>query len=129
MFTPYARDTAGALPWERFPAAAGSYAAGQLLNIVNGQLTAIGSASTTTPAYLCMAEVTVQAGALIPVVRVKHDTVFETTLSAAATSAKIGTKLQVAAGGLQANAAAEGSFEVVYLEDTAAGSTVRGRFA
>lgn len=129
MFTPHTRDTAGALPWEYFPAAAGSYKAGQLLKIDGGQLTAVSAASTTTPPYLCMADATVEAGGMIPVVRVKHDTVFETTLSAAAESAATGAKLQVAAGGLQVNAAAEGSFELVYVDGTEAGSTVRGRFA
>lgn len=129
MFTPYARDTAGALPWEYYPAAAGTYVAGQLLKISNGQLAAVSTASTTTPPYLCMADATVEAGGMLPVVRVKHDTVFETTLSAAAESAAVGAKLQVAAGGLQANAATAGSFELVWAEGTEAGSTVRGRFA
>ena len=129
MFTPHKRDTAGALPWEYLTAAAGAYKAGQLLNLKDGQLTAVSAASTTTPPYLCMADITVEAGGVVPCVRVKHDTIFETQLSAETAAAAVGSKLQVAAGGLQVNGAANGSFELCYVEDTAAGSTVRGRFA
>lgn len=129
MFTPHKRDTAGALPWEYIPAAAGTYKAGQLLTVSAGKLAAVSAASTTTPPYLCMADATVEAGHPLPVVRVTRDTIFETQLSAAAADAAIGSKLQVAAGGLQVNAAAAGSFELTGVEDTAAGSTVFGRFA
>lgn len=129
MFTPHKRDTAGALPWEYLGAAAGTYKAGQMLNLKNGQLTAVSAASTTTPPYLCMADITVEAGGTVPCVRVKNDTIFETQLSAEAADAAVGAKLQVAAGGLQVNAAAAGTFELCYIEATAAGSTVRGRFA
>ena len=129
MFTPHKRDTAGALPWEYRAAAAGTYKAGQLLNVKNGRLEAVSAASATTPPYLCMADITVEAGGVVPCVRVKHDTIFETQLSAETEGAVVGAKLQVAAGGLQVNGAAAGSFEVCYVEDTAAGGTVRGRFA
>jgi hypothetical protein len=76
-----------------------------------------------------MADITVAAGDNVPVVRVRNDRIFETTLSAAATSATVGTKLEVTAGGMEADAAAAGTFEVVSLSGTAAGSTVYGRFA
>ena len=60
---------------------------------------------------------------------------FETELAAEATAVKVGTKLQVASGGLKAkyvtggsSSAAPGTFEVVSLEGTEAGSMIRGRF-
>lgn len=114
--------------WEEFPAKAGSYMAGQLLTIADGLLAPLDGASTTTPPYLCQTDRTVTEGETIPVVRVSYDTIYETSLSADAADAKIGTMLQVSAGGKQADAGAEGSFEVVYIEDTAAGSVVQGRF-
>lgn len=128
MFSPHKTDTGAVLPWEYMPAAAGTYQAGQLLNTVSGSLTPVSTASTTTPGYLCMANITVTAGQLVPVTRIQHTAIYETQLSAEAADAAEGTKLQVSAGGLQVDAAAAGSFEVTYIEDTAAGSMVRGRF-
>ena len=128
MFSPHTTDTGAVLPWEYMPAAAGTYQAGQLLNAKNGSLTPVSAASPTTPGYLCMANITVTAGQLVPVTRIQHTAIYETQLSAEAAAAAEGTKLQVSAGGLQVDATAAGSFEVTYIEGTAAGSMVRGRF-
>lgn len=128
MFSPHKTDTGAVLPWEYMPAAAGTYQAGQLLNAKNGSLTPVSAASTTTPGYLCMANITVTAGQLVPVTRIQHTAIYETQLSAEAADAAEGTKLQVSAGGLQVDAGATGSFEVTYIEGTAAGSMVCGRF-
>ena len=127
MFLPHKSDN-GLQPWEYYPAAAGTYEVGQLLNISDGQLVEVTEASATTPAYLCMGRATVEAGEILPVIRVTHDMIYETTLSAEAADAKIGTKLQVSAGGLQVDATADGTFEATYIEDTAADSIVHGRF-
>jgi hypothetical protein len=59
---------------------------------------------------------------------VADDAVYQTRLSAEAAAAAPGTKLEVSAGGLLADAAATGTFEVVHLEGTAADSIVYGRF-
>lgn len=128
MFFVHKTDTGAVPPWEYMPAAAGTYQAGQLLNAKDGALTPISAASPTTPAYLCMANITVTAGQVVPVTRIQHTAIYETQLSAAAENAAEGAKLQVSAGGLQADAAAAGSFEVTYIEDTAAGAMVQGRF-
>ena len=128
MFSPHKTDTGAVLPWEYMPATAGTYQAGQLLNAVGGSLTPVSAASTTTPGYLCMANITVTSGQLVPVTRIQHNAIYETQLSAAAEGAAEGTKLQVSAGGLQVDAAATGSFEVTYIEGTTAGAMVRGRF-
>lgn len=127
-FCPVKSDHGAATPWEYYPGAAGTYKVGQMLKVANGKVTALGAASTTTPPYICMAEKTIEAGENLPVIRVGKDRIFETTLAAAAAEATIGTKLQVAADGLTASGAAAGTFEVVWLEDTAAGSIVHGRF-
>jgi hypothetical protein len=128
MISPYKSDSGAQVPWEYLPGAAGTYQAGQLLKVTAGKLAVVTAASTTTPPYLCMADITVTADELVPVTRIQDDMIYETELSAAAADAKIGSKLQVAAGGTQVNAAAEGSFEVTYLDNTAAGSRVLGRF-
>lgn len=128
MFRPHMSNTGAVLPFEYLPAAAGDYEAGQLLNVSGGKLTALSAASTTTPPYLCMGKHSVADGEHLPVTRVTDDVIYETELGAAAADAAIGTKLEVSADGLTADAAAAGTFEVVYLDGTAQGSMVRGRF-
>lgn len=128
MFEFHKTDTGAAAPWEYLPAAAGTYEVGQLLNVADGKLTAVDAAQTTTPPYLCMGNKTLADGEILPVVRVSDDAIYMTKLSAEAAAAKVGTKLQVSAGGKEADAAAEGTFEVTALEGTAAGDTVYGRF-
>ena len=128
MFSPHKNDTGAVLPWEYLPAAADTYEAGQLLQVTDGKLAAISAASTTTPPYLCMASITVEDGELLPVTRIDKDTIYESMLSAEAAEAKLGTKLQISAGGKEVDATVSGSFEVVAVEGTAAGSIVYGRF-
>lgn len=128
MFMPHSYDSA-LQPWEYPAAAAGTYKVGQALKLASGKVTATGAALTTTPPYICMADITVADGEPVPVIRTKHDIIFETTLSAAAESAAVGSKLQVSKDGLTVDAAAAGTFEVVHLAGTAAGDMVRGRFA
>ena len=128
MFLPHKSDTGAVQPWEYIPAAAGTYQVGQLLNISGGKLAALTAAATTTPPYLCMSEITVEDGENVPVIRVSDDVIYETRLSAEAADAVVGTKLEVSKGGLLADAAATGTFEIVYIEDTAADSVVTGRF-
>ena len=127
MFSP--KHMTGVLqPWEQLPAAAGTYTVGQLVNAANGKLSPIAGASNTTPGYLCMANVTLAEGELLPVARVAKNEIYITQLSAETAGAVVGGKLQVSAGGLQVDGAAAGTFEVVEAEGTAAGSEVCGRF-
>lgn len=129
MFNPHTTDTGAVLPWEYLPAAAGTYKAGQLLNISGGKLATISAASKTTPQYLCMADITAAAGDPVPVTRITHAAIYETTLSVDTAAAVPGGMLEVSAGGTQVDGTAAGTFEVVYADGTAAGDMVRGRFA
>lgn len=127
MFLPHKSDN-GLQPFEYHPAAAGTYEIGQMLNVTDGKLAAIEAACKTTPAYVSMARGTVADGEVLPVIRVNHEMVFATTLSAETAGAKLGALLEVSAGGKEADGAAAGTFEVTGAEGTAAGSTVYGRF-
>ena len=129
MFIIHKHDTGARQPWEYMGAAAGTYKAGQALTVTNGQLAPISTALKTTPPYICMADVTVVEGQTLPVIRVTDKAIYATELSAEAADAKAGAKLEVSAGGLQVDAAVAGTFEVVDIEGTAAGSVVYGRFA
>ena len=127
MFVPVKSNTGAMLPWEYLGAAAGTYQAGQMLTVTNGKLAKLGAASTTTPPYLCMADVTAAEGQIIPVTRVEGTFLYETTLSALYADAKPGVKVQVGEDGLTV-AQGSGTFELVDVEGTQAGDTVRGRF-
>lgn len=134
MFIPI-KSTDGAMtPFEYLEAAAGTYQVGQLLNVSGGKLAAIAADQATTPPYVCMQSGTVAAGELLAVTRVHGKYTFESELSAEATAVTVGTKLQVASGGLKAKyvlsstTPVPGTFEVVSLEGTAAGDMIRGRF-
>ena len=128
MLTIYKHDSGARQPWEYRAAAAGTYKAGQALSVTAGQVCPIEAALKTTPPYICMADVTVEEGQSIPVIRVMSNAEYVTTLSADAADAVVGTKLEISAGGLQVDAAAAGTFEVTAIEGTVAGSTVYGRF-
>jgi len=127
MFVPVKNSTGAMVPWEYLPAAAGTYQAGQMLTVKTGQVAAIGKASTTTPPYLCMADVTATDGQVIPVTRVDMDCIYETQLKALYADAKVGVKMQVDADGLTVSQGA-GNFEVVAVDGTQQGSRVCGRF-
>lgn len=125
----YPKNLNGVLqPWERLPAAAGTYQAGQLVNAADGVVKPVSAASATTPGYLCVADVTLAQGDLLPVARIVKDEIYVSQLSVETEGAKVGAKLQVSAGGLQVDGAAAGTFEVVWVAGTAAGSEVHGRF-
>ena len=135
MFIPIKSSDGAMTPFEYLPAAAGTYQVGQLLNVSGGKLAAIAADQATTPPYVCMQSGTVAAGDIIAATRVHGKYIFETELDAAASDAAPGVKLQVASGGLKAkyvtnaqSAAVPGTFEIVSLEGTAAGSVLRGRF-
>lgn len=95
----------------------------------SGQLAA--AAETAKPGYICMQtrNETATAGELIPVIRAEHEIIFETTFSAAASSVKVGSKVTLAADGLQVTGTTtDGIAEVVEMGGNAAGDWVRVRF-
>jgi hypothetical protein len=126
-FTLHQSDNGAVLPWETMAAAAGTYKAGQLLTVTGGRLAAVTAARNTTAPYLCMGDIEAEAGDEIPVTRISESFIYETTLSADTATAAVGGRLNIAAGGLQAGTGT-GTFEIVALDGTKAGDTVRGRW-
>lgn len=84
------------------------------------------------PNYIIMRteEATVKDGTVLPAVKITEDQVWESSLYSAATSAKVGMKVDLSGDGLcvDATKTSKGNFLITYLDDTAAGSVVRGRF-
>lgn len=132
MFLPHKNAAGNVIPWEYLPAAEITPKAGMAMIQRNGNLTA--AVGADKPAYICMAEreSAVEAGEIIPVIRVDESTIYETTNSAAFTSVKLGDKVKLhASDGLQVTATAGGPAEVVWFDDKAkagAGGVVRVRF-
>lgn len=114
---------------EYLPAGAITPKVGMALVMSSGNLALCTGANAPQYISMCEHESTLTAGDVIPVIRASKGMIFETTFSAAATAIKAGNKLTIAADGMQVTATtADGVAEVVSMDGTAAGSTVRVRF-
>lgn len=129
MFLNIKTDDGHVAPFEKLPCSAITPKNGMAMVLSAGKL-AIAS-GTTKPEFICVEEhdAAVAADTLVTVVRVDHDTVYQTTLSAAGTSLNLGDKVTIATDGLRVTATkTDGVAEIVYMDDTATGSMVHVRF-
>ena len=132
MFVPHKNAAGNVIPWETLPAGAITPKAGMAL-VQTGGLLAIATGGSA-PAYISMCErdSACAEGDMIPVIRVDHDTIFETTNSAAFSSVKRGDKVTLHDDGLSVTATAgSGAAEVIDFDDAAvagAGGRVYVRF-
>lgn len=129
MFLNIKTDDGHVAPFEKLPCSAITPKNGMAM-VLNGGKLAIAS-GTTKPEFICVEEhdAAVAADTLVTVVRVDHDTVYQTTLSAAGTSLSLGDKVTIATDGLRVTATkTDGVAEIVYMDDTATGSMVHVRF-
>lgn len=129
MFLNIKTDDGHVAPFEKLPCSAITPKNGMAMVLSSGKL-AIAS-GTTKPEFICVEEhdAAVAADTLVTVVRVDHDTVYQTTLSAAGTSLNLGDKVTIATDGLRVTATkTDGVAEIVYMDDTATGSMVHVRF-
>ena len=129
MFLNIKTDDGHVAPFEKFPCSAITPKNGMAMVLSSGKL-AIAS-GTNKPEFICVEEhdAAVAADTMVTVVRVDHDTVYETTLSAAGTSLALGDKVTLAADGLQVTATkTNGVAEIVYIDGTAVGDKVHVRF-
>jgi len=129
MFLIHSIDDGRNAPLEQLPAGAITPKVGLALTQTDGLLAV--ASGTTKPSYICMAQraAAVASGTVIPVIRVGSDMIFETVFSASASSIKLGNKVTIAGDGLRVTATtSSGVAEVVGMDGTASGSTVRVRF-
>ena len=132
MFIPVKNDTGAPTPWEFLPCGAITPKLGMALIQTSGNLAI--ATGTNKPTYISMVEkeAACTAGDLIPVMRVEPGTIFETELSAAGSSLKLGDKVTLhASNGMQVTATkTDGVAEIVeFLTDAqASGDKVRVRF-
>ena len=121
MFVPHKNAAGNVIPWEYLPAGAITPKAGMALVQSSGNLAV--ASGTTSPTYLSMMEKdsACTAGDIIPVIRVDHDTIYETTNQASFASIKRGDKVTLHTDGLQVTATkTSGIAEVVDFDDVAA---------
>ena len=130
MFLNIKTDDGHVAPFEQFPCSAITPKRGMAMLLSSGKLAI--ATGTNKPEFICVEEhgAAVSAGTPVTVVRVDHDTEYETTISAAGGSLNIGDKVTLhASSGLQVTATTtNGVAEIVAMDGTASGSTVRVRF-
>lgn len=130
MFIPKISDLNIAENWEYLPAGAITPKMGLALTQTEGKLAV--AADTVKPTYICMREQDTPCadGAIIPVIRVRDDIIFETEAQAEMTAVKLGDKVTLHTDGLHVTATtASGVAEVVDMDGTAVGSKIRVRFS
>ena len=129
MFLIHSIDDGHDAPLAYLPAGAITPKVGLALTQSSGLLDV--ASGTTKPSYICMTQrpAAVTSGTVIPVIRVGGDMIFETVFSASASSIKLGDKVTIAGDGLRVTATTtSGVAEVVGMDGSASGSTVRVRF-
>ncbi|MBP3633162.1 MAG: hypothetical protein J6J43_01145 [Oscillospiraceae bacterium] len=128
MFRPEKWVKSQVEPWEQQPASAGlALKVGTAVKLDGGVLAVCNGEDK--PGFICMADVTAEKdGQMVPVERVREETVYETELSVASASIKRGEKYTIDEGGEKLTATAGGSAEVVDFDGTKAGDKVRVRF-
>lgn len=130
MFRNIKTDDGHVAPFEQYPCSAITPKNGMAMKLASGKLAK--ASGSDVPEFICVEEhnTAVEADTMVTVVRVDHDTVYETELSAAGTNLKPGDKVTIATDGLRVTATTtDGVAEIVYLDDTATGGTVQVRFA
>lgn len=114
---------------EYLPCGAITPKVGMALTQTAGNLAIASGSVKPTYISMCERETACAAGDIIPVMRVQPDMIFETTNQAAFTSIKLGDKVTLHTDGLQVTATTtSGMAEVVGIDGTAVGGTVRVRF-
>ncbi len=127
MFVPCKTAAGNVIPWEYLPCGAITPKAGMALKQSSGNFAV--ASGTDTPAYISMIEKesACTAGDPIPVIRVDHDTVYETTNQASFASIKRGDKVTLHSDGLQVTATKTGGVAEVVDFDAKAAAGAGGR--
>lgn len=120
MFLPHKNAAGNVTPWEVLPAGGITPKAGMALVQAGGSLAV--AAGANAPAYIsmCGKASACTEGELIPVIRVDHNTIYETTNSAPFSSVNRGDKVTLHSDGMRVTADAGGAAEVVDFDGAAA---------
>jgi hypothetical protein len=127
-FIPHSYDDGQIRPWEYLPCGAITPKVGMALTQSGGNLAI--AAGTTKPTYISMVSKSAActAGDIIPVIRVDHGIVFETTNSASFSGISRGAKVTLhASDGMQVTATTTNGVAEVIGFDAAAASGTGGR--
>lgn len=114
---------------EYMPASAITPKIGTALKMTDGKLAVASGTSTPTYLSMCERDSACAAGDIIPVIRVHHGVIYETSFSAAASAVKPGDKVTISGDGGQVTATTTGGVaEIVYIGGTAKDDMCRVRF-
>lgn len=101
-----------------------TYAVGEALKLADGAVTLC--SGTTKPSHICVGAAGENG---VPCVEVQDYMEFETTLAAAGTALKVGSKVTIYTNGLQVTATTEsGVAEITGMSGTAVGDNVTVKF-
>lgn len=128
-FKIYSIDAALTRSIEYLPASALVPVSGMAMKLDGGLLKAV--SASDKPDYICLREQekALEAGDVLPVIRVGADIIFETETEANMSEVKIGTKVTVNPDDMTVTATEGGSAEIVGMEATNYGTyIVRVRF-
>lgn len=119
MFVPHKTAAGQVIPWEYLPAGAITPKVGLALVMTDGKLAVASGA--TPPTYICMREQedACEEGAILPVIRVDRETIWETSNSESFSGVKVGQSVNMSDDGLQVTAAAGSVCEVVGFDEAA----------
>lgn len=120
MFLPHKTAVGNVRPWEMLPADAITPKAGMALIQTGGNLAVASGTGAPTYISMCDRDSACTVGDRIPVIRVDHETIYETTNSAAFSCVKRGDKVTLESDGLQVTATSGGAAEVVDFDAGAA---------
>lgn len=114
-------------PHVYMPVTAGAVKYGEAMVFASGKLAKCGQ--TEVPEYICMFEGNAVDGEVYPAVAVSHDEIYETTLSVAGSTLKLGDKVTLSTDGLQVTATpTNGVAEIVAMFGNAKDDIVRVKF-
>lgn len=128
-FKPHSVDGGRVPGWEYHPCSSAVTPKIGLAMVQNGGVLTVATGSAV-PSYICMCEKeeACKEGDIIPCIRVHHDIIFETTITAAPVC-PVGSKVTLSDDGLEVTAEQDGGVaELVYIDGAEEGCTVRVRF-
>lgn len=126
MFVPIKTTDGGLFPWEYIPAEEGEYSAGEMLTVENGMVKKLPKCSREFPCYLCMCDVSVSSGKVIPCTRVESRIIYETSIYTGVDELRPGVRMVVIKG--LGVVPGNGSFEVIEASGGRPGDIVKGKF-
>jgi hypothetical protein len=133
-----AKESKNEYPWESYPAAVGTYQAGQIVQLSGGVIKALTAALTVTPSFICKSAVTIASPPtdlnggkvlVMPFTTDEDEEYYAPLAAQASTNFDVGALMSVASDGLSlAEAAGKALLLETVVNGTPVGTFVRVKF-